>query len=67
MSLRSRPYDTFITRPLTDRAIDNYMRQGRCGPAAQARILARDAARKRTRLDRKPKTPELNLEELSEL
>lgn len=67
MSLRSRPYDTFITRPLTDRAIDNYTRAGRYGPIAQARILARDAARKRTRLSRKPKTPELNLEELSEL
>ena len=33
---------TFITRPLTDRAIDNYMRAGRYGPIAQARILARD-------------------------
>ena len=67
MSLRSRPYDTFITRPLTDRAIDNYMRAGRYGPIAQARILARDAVRKRTLLSCKPKIPELNLEELSNL
>ena len=67
MSLRSRPYDTFITRPLTDRAIDNYMRLGRYGPRAQARILARDSARKRTRLSHKPKTPVLDLEELCEL
>lgn len=67
MSLRSRPYDTFITRPLSDRAIDNYIRSGRYGPKLQAALLARDAARAKSRLKRKPKPDGLDLDELCNL
>lgn len=54
MSLRSRPYDTFITRPLTDRAIDNYMRQGRYGPRLQEIEQLREEKKAIARLARKP-------------
>lgn len=64
MSLRSRPYDTFITRPLTDRAIDNYIRAGRYGPSLQSALLARDLTRKQSRLKRKPKQGLVDLNEM---
>ncbi len=67
MSLRSRPYATIITSPLSDRAIDNYIRAGRYGPKLQAALLARDAARKQSRLKRKPKPDGLDLDELCKL
>lgn len=67
MHLRSRPYDTFITRPLTDRAIDNYIRAGRYGPALQSSLLARDLARKQSRLKRKPKPGLVDLNEMINL
>lgn len=67
MSLRSRPYDTFITRPLSDRAIDNYIRAGRYGPKLQEQLLSRDLARKQSRLKRKPKADLLDLNKLCDL
>lgn len=67
MSLRSRPYDTFITRPLSDRAINNYIRAGRYGPKLQEKLLAHDAARAQSRLKRKPKPDVLDLDDLCNL
>lgn len=66
--LKSRPYDTFITRPLTDRAIDRYIRKGVYGKRLQDQLLARDKAKKKkVRLSSKPKTNLLDLNELADL
>lgn len=52
MSLRSRPYDTFISRPLSDRAIEEYALQGRYGPVKQARAELAKMAREKRRAKR---------------
>ena len=53
-SLRSRPCDTLVSKPLTDRKIRQYILEGRYGWKAQQSALKAQAAKKKKP---KPKHP----------
>lgn len=54
MSLKSRPYDTFVGKPLTDRKIKQYILEGRYGPRLQEIEQLREEKKAIARLARKP-------------
>ena len=67
MSLRSRPYDTFLGKPLTDARIHAYALLGKYGEVAKLRAEKRDllASIRNKRTRSKPErntqvTPDLN-------
>jgi len=52
-TLRSRPCDTLISKPLTDRKIRQYILEGRYGWKAQQSALKAQAAKKKKSKPRK--------------